>query len=93
MGVPVVTLAGVTGLPLNDLSAMCARILSITGLFIPLWMLRLMVPWKETMEVLPAALVCGVSFAAAMFFWGNYVDPYLINVFAGSVCLVRPGSS
>ena len=88
VGVPVVTLAGVTGLPLNDLSAMCARILSITGLFIPLWMLRLMVPWKETLEVLPAALVCGISFGAAMFFWGNYVDPYLINVFAGSVCLV-----
>jgi lactate permease len=88
VGVPVVTLAGVTGLPLNDLSAMCARILSIVGLFIPLWMIRLMVPWKETVEVLPATLVCGISFAAAMFFWGNYIDPYLINVFAGSVCLV-----
>jgi lactate permease len=84
----VITLAGVTGLPLNDLSAMCARILSIIGLFIPLWMIRLMVPWKETVEVLPATLVCGISFGAAMFWWGNYVDPYLINVFAGSVCLV-----
>jgi lactate permease len=88
VGVPVITLAGVTGLPLNDLSAMCARILSIIGLFIPLWMIRLMVPWKETVEVLPATLVCGISFGAAMFWWGNYVDPYLINVFAGSVCLV-----
>lgn len=88
VGVPVVTLAGVTGLPLNDLSAMCARILMITAIFIPFWMIRLMVGWKETFEVLPAALVCGVSFGAAVFVWGNYVDPYLINVVSGSFCLI-----
>lgn len=88
VGVPVVTLAGVTGLPLNDLSAMCARILMITGLFVPFWMVRLMVGWKETFEVLPAAVVCGISFATAVFVWGNYVDPYLINVVAGSFCLL-----
>ena len=88
VGVPVVTLAGVTGLPINDLSAMCARVLSIVGVFVRIWMLRLMVPWAETIEVLPAALVTGISFGGAMFFWANYVDPYLVNVVAGSFCLV-----
>ena len=88
VGVPVVTLAGVTGLPLNDLSAMCARILAITAVFIPFWMIRLMVGWKETFEVLPAALVAGVSFGLGVYVWGNYVDPYLINVAAGSFCLI-----
>ncbi len=91
VGVPVITLAGVTGLPLNDLSAMCARILMITSLFVPLWMIRLMVGWKETLEVMPAAVVCGVSFAVATFFWGNYVDPYLINIASGSFCLLVTG--
>jgi lactate permease len=88
VGVPVITLAGVTGLPLNDLSAMCARVLAITAIFIPLWMIRLMVGWKDTLEVAPAALVAGISFGLGVFVWGNYVDPYLINVAAGSFCLV-----
>ncbi len=88
VGVPVITLAGVTGLPLNDLSAMCARILAITALFVPIWMIRLMVPWKETFEILPAIVVCSLSFSAAMMFWGNYMDAYLINVVSGSVCLL-----
>jgi len=88
IGVPVVTLAGVTGLPLNDLSAMCARILAITSLFVPLWMVRMMVGWSETLEVLPAAAVCSISFAAVTMFWGNYMDAYLVNIVSGSVCLV-----
>ena len=88
VGVPVQTLAGVTGLPITDLSAMCARVLAITAIFVPLWMIRLMVGWKETLEVAPAALVAGISFGLGVFVWGNYVDPFLINVAAGSFCLV-----
>jgi lactate permease len=67
---------------------MCARILALTALFVPIWMIRLMVPWKETFEILPPIIVCSVSFGAAMLFWGNYMDSYLINVVSGSVCLL-----
>jgi lactate permease len=47
-----------------------------------------MVSWKETKEVLPAIAVCSVSFAGTQFFWGNYVDPGLVDIVAGAVCLV-----
>ena len=88
VGVPMITLAEVTGLPLNDLSAMCARILALTALIIPFWMVRSMVGWKETFEVLPAIAVASVTFAVTTWLWGNYVDPYLINIASGIVCLI-----
>jgi lactate permease len=88
VGTPIVTLAAVTQLPLNDLSAMNARILPIMSMIVPLWLIRTMVPWKQTREVLPAIAVCSVSFAVTQFVWGNYIDPYLVDIVAGILCLV-----
>jgi len=91
VGTPLVTLASVSGLPLADLSAMNARILPITSLIVPAWLVRTMVGWTQTFEVLPAIAVCGVSFAVTQFFWGNYVDPYLVDIVGGVVSLVVTG--
>jgi lactate permease len=88
VGTPLVTLASVSGLPLADLSAMNARILPITSVIVPLWLVRTMVGWAETFEVLPAIAVCGLSFATTQFVWGNYVDPYLVDIVGGVVSLV-----
>src|SRR6266496_892731 len=54
IGTPVHTLAAVSGLPESDLSAMVGRILPITGIIVPFWLVRAMVGWSETFEVLPA---------------------------------------
>jgi lactate permease len=88
IGTPLVMLANVTSLPINDLSAMNARILPIMSLIVPLWIVRTMVNWKQTREVLPAIAVCSISFAGTQFFWGNYVDTGLVDIVAGAVCLV-----
>src|SRR2546422_625096 len=53
IGTPVHTLAAVSGLPESDLSAMIGRILPITGIIVPFWLVRAMVGWAETFEVLP----------------------------------------
>jgi lactate permease len=66
---------------------MNARILPITSVVIPIWLIRTMVPWRQTLEVLPAALVCGVSFALTQFLWGNFVDVGLVDIVAGFVSL------
>jgi lactate permease len=87
LGTPLVVLADVSKLPINDLSAMNARILPIMSLLVPFWLVRSMVGWKETLEVLPAILVCGISFAATQFLWGNFVDVGLVDIIAGAVCL------
>src|SRR5213080_4835754 len=43
IGTPVHTLAAVSGLPESDLSAMVGRILPITGIIVPFWLVRAMV--------------------------------------------------
>ncbi len=87
VGTPLITLAAVSGLPIADLSAMNARILPITSVIVPIWLVRSMVPWRETLEVLPAALVGGLSFAIAQFVWGNWVDVGLVDIVAGLASL------
>src|SRR5690242_12124092 len=57
IGTPVHTLAAVSGLPEPQLNAMIGRILPITAIIVPFWLVRSMVSWRETFEVLPAILV------------------------------------
>jgi lactate permease len=87
IGTPVHTLAAVTALNESDLNAMIGRILPITALIVPFWLVRTMVSWKETFEVFPAILVVGGSFAATEWFWANHMDSNLVNISAGIASL------
>jgi lactate permease len=93
IGTPVHMLAQVTAggppfTPEADMNAMIGRILPITAILVPFWLVRAMVPWKETFEVLPAILVVGISFAAAQFVWSNYMDSNLVDITAGLFSLL-----
>src|SRR5246127_2140979 len=87
IGTPVHTLAAVCGLPESDLNAMIGRILPITAMIVPFWLVRTMVGWRETFEVFPAIQVVGVSFALTQFFWSNYVDSNLVDIMGGVVSI------
>jgi lactate permease len=67
---------------------MIGRILPITAIIVPFWLVRAMVSWKETFEVFPAILVVGGSFAATQWFWANYMDSNLVDIAAGVVSLI-----
>jgi lactate permease len=88
IGTPVHTLAAVTALSESDLNAMIGRILPITAIIVPFWLVRTMVSWKETFEVFPAILVVGGSFAATQWFWANHMDSNLVDIAAGVVSMV-----
>jgi len=88
IGTPVHTLAAVSGLPESDLSATIGRILPITALIVPFWLVRAMVGWRETIEVLPAILVVGSSFSVTQYLWSNHVDSNLVDIAGGVVSLV-----
>jgi lactate permease len=88
IGTPVHTLAAVSGLSESDLNAMIGRILPLTAVLVPLWLVRTLVGWKETFEVLPAILVVGISFALTQYLWSNYVDSNLVDIVAGAVSIV-----
>src|SRR6476619_2592600 len=80
VGNPIRTLAGVTGLPEAEFSAMAGRILPPLSLILPLWLVRSMVGWRETLQVWPALLVSGASFAAMQFYWSNFQDVGLVDI-------------
>jgi lactate permease len=88
IGTPVHMLAAVTLLPEADMNAMIGRILPITAVIVPFWLVRAMVPWKETFEVLPAILVVGISFASMQYFWSNHMDSNLVDITAGLFSLL-----
>src|ERR1700740_3008733 len=88
IGTPVHTLAAVSSLPESDLNAMIGRILPITAIIVPFWLVRAMVSWSETFEVLPAILVVGLSFAGMQFFWSNFVDSNLVDIMGGVVSII-----
>src|SRR5579862_2598973 len=61
IGIPLVTLHGITGLPLDRLSAGVGRICAPVSLIVPLYLVAVMGGMKALKGVLPAAIVCGVA--------------------------------
>lgn len=88
VGNPIRTLAGVTGLPEMQFGAMTGRILPPLSLILPLWLVRSMVGWKETLQVWPALFVSGLSFAAMQFYWSNFQESGLVDIVAAIFSLL-----
>ena len=64
LGTPLVALQAVTGLDLRALTAAVALQLSFFDLLIPFWLVWAFAGWAAMLEVWPALLVAGGSFAA-----------------------------
>jgi L-lactate permease len=82
IGIPVVTLAGITGLPIAALSAQVGRICAPISLFIPAYLILVTSGWAALVEIWPAVLVTGVSFAGLQFLVSNFIGPQLTDVIA-----------
>ncbi|MDA8431104.1 MAG: L-lactate permease [Geobacteraceae bacterium] len=84
IGIPVVALAGVMGYSDDGmlLSKMVARQLPLVSVFIPFYVIMIMAGWKKTIEVLPAIVVCGVTFAVTQWACATYLGPYLPDIIA-----------
>jgi lactate permease len=88
IGIPVVTLANVTGLPVLALSAMVGRLCALISVFIPGYLIVVMAGPARALEVLPAIVACGVSFAGMQFVVSNYVGPELTDIMSSLTCIV-----
>src|SRR5438309_11667174 len=88
IGIPVTTLATVTGLPVMALSAMVGRLCAMISIIIPAYLIVVMTGWKRASEVLPAIVACGVSFAGMQFFVSNYMGPELTDILSSLTCIV-----
>ena len=88
LGNPVRTLVAVTGLPEADFSAMLGRILPLTTLVLPFWLVRVLCKTRDTVAVWPGLLACGVIFGGIQFFWSNFMGASLVDIVAGIGTLV-----
>ena len=80
IGIPVITLAGITGLPLADLSANVGRICAPLSVFVPAYLVVVMTGFRGLRGVWPAAAACGIAFAGMQFFVSNYIGPQLTDI-------------
>ncbi len=91
LGTPIITLAKVHGYDVMELSAMVGRQLPFFSVLVPFWLIWAFAGRKGMMEIWPAILVSGVSFAIPQFIVSNYFGPELVDVIAAissMVCLV-----
>ena len=88
LGTPIITLAKVTGLDEQAVSALAGRQLPLFSLIVPAWMVCMMGGWRSLGGVWPAVLVCGASFAAVQFVVSNLLGAALVDVAGGIVSLV-----
>jgi lactate permease len=83
VGIPIITLAKVTGLDEGALSAMVGRQLPFFALLVPFWLVAALVGWRGMIRVWPACLVAGASFAVVQFLVSNFHGPHLVDAAAG----------
>ena len=88
IGIPVTTLSNITGLPVGPLSAMVGRLCAMISIIIPGYLIVVMTGAKRALEVLPAIIACGLSFAGMQFYVSNYVGPELTDIMSSLTCIV-----
>ncbi|MEV6181913.1 L-lactate permease [Streptomyces sp. NPDC052015] len=91
MGTPVVTLAQVTGLPLDTVASVVGRQTPLLALVVPLVLVGLVDGRRGLGDTWLPALVCGIAFAVAQFAASNYLSAQLADIgaaLAGAGALV-----
>ena len=87
LGTPIIALARVTGLPLEQLSAMAGRQLPFFSVLVPFWLVWAMAGFQGMREVWQACLVSGLSFAIVQFLVSNYHGPWVVDI-AGAIASI-----
>jgi lactate permease len=87
IAIPIVTLAGLTDLPKEDLGAMVGRQTPILALIVPLILVGMVDGWRGVRAVWPAAMTGGVAFAVGQFVCSNYISVELTDIVASLLAL------
>jgi lactate permease len=88
LGIPVVTLAEVTGLDAIALTKMTALILVPFCLLVPFWLIWAYAGFRRMLEVWPAILVAGLTFSAAQYGMATAFGPSLVAIVSSSSTIV-----
>ena len=91
LGTPIIAMAKVTEFSEITLGTMAGRILCPFCVLVPFWLIWAFAGWSGMMEIWPAILVAGVSFAIPELLMSNLHGPWLVNIVAAIVsmaCLI-----
>jgi lactate permease len=67
LGVPIMTLESSSGVKADSISIMCGHQLPFVSCLIPLYMVKCMCTWRQTLAIWPALAVAGGSFGIFQF--------------------------
>ncbi len=87
IGIPIIAMEGPTGIAAMEISKMVGRQLPFLSAFIPLFIVIIMAGFKRALEVLPAILVSGFSFAITQYVTSNFIGPELPDILSALVSL------
>jgi lactate permease len=91
LGTPIAGLASVTGLDPYLLGAMVGRQLPFFSLAVPFWLIWTFAGRRGMLEIWPAILVSGVSFAVPQYLISNFINPWIVDIGASLIsmgCLI-----
>jgi lactate permease len=87
LGTPIIALSAVTGLDLMELSGMVGRQLPFFSLLVPFWLIWAFAGWRGMLEIWPAILVAGLTFAIPQYLVSNFHGPWLVDVVASLISM------
>jgi lactate permease len=87
LGTPIAGLASVTGLDPYLLGAMVGRQLPFFSLIVPFWLIWTFAGRRGMLEIWPAILVCGVSFAIPQYLISNFINPWIVDIGASLISM------
>src|SRR6185295_7953592 len=88
LGTPIQGLATATGLDPHILGQMVGRQLPFFSVLVPFWLVAAFAGWRGMLQVWPAILVCGVSFAVPQYLISNFVNPWIVDIGASIVSML-----
>jgi lactate permease len=87
LGTPIIALARVTNLPIEQLSAMAGRQLPLFSVIVPFWLIWAMAGLRGMLQVWPACLTAGLSFAIVQFLVSNYHGPWVVDIAGAAISI------
>jgi lactate permease len=87
IAIPIVTLAGLTGLPKDELGEMVGRQTPFLALIVPMILIAMVDGRRGLRQTWPAGVVCGVTFALAQFATANFVSVELTDIVASLLAI------
>lgn len=91
LGTPIQGLSSVTGIDPFLLGAMVGRQLPFFSVLVPFWLIWVFAGWRGMIQIWPAILVTGVSFAVPQFLISNFINPWIVDIGASLIsmaCLI-----